>query len=101
MIRALVALLGFAAAAVLLALAPDAGQLTGDKLWYVAAVWAAAGLAAGVLYQAGGVRRPGMRLNLPLLFVTWVPWTLLSVAALVQVAEPGSDVARLARDILP
>src|SRR3954447_8228378 len=78
MIRALVALLGFAAAAVLLALAPDAGQLTGDELWYVAGMWAAAGLVAGVLYQAGGIRRPGMRLNVPLLVVAWLPWTLLS-----------------------
>src|SRR4051794_40162391 len=101
MIRALVALLGFAAAAVLLALAPDAGQLTGDELWYVAGVWAAAGLVAGVLYQAGGVRRPGTRLNRPLLFLAWLPWSLLAVGAIVQLAEPGSDVARLYRDVLP
>src|SRR4051812_17327118 len=101
MIRALATLLGFAAAAVLLALAPDAGDLTGDHLWYVAGVWAAAGLVAGILYQAGGVRRPGTRLNMPMLFLAWLPWTLLAAGAIVQIAEPGSDVARLYRDVLP
>jgi hypothetical protein len=101
MIRALATLLGLAAAAVLLALAPDAGDLTGDKLWYVAGVWAAAGLVAGIFYQAGGVRRPGTRLNQPMLFLAWLPWTLLAVGAIVQLAEPGGDVARLYRDVFP
>jgi len=101
MIRALATLLGFAAAAVLLALAPNAGDLTGDDLWYIAGVWAAAGLVAGVLYQAGGVRRPGNRLNLPMLFLAWLPWSLLAAGAVVQAAEPGSDIARLYRDVLP
>jgi hypothetical protein len=101
MIRALATLLGLAAAAVLLALAPDAGDLTGDKLWYVAGVWAAAGLVAGIFYQAGGVRRPGTRLNQPMLFLAWLPWTLLAVGAIVQLAEPGGDIARLYRDVFP
>jgi hypothetical protein len=101
MIRALATLLGFAAAAVLLALAPDAGDLTGDTLWYIAGVWAAAGLVAGILYQAGGVRRPGTRLNQPMLFLAWLPWSLLAAGAVVQLAEPGGDVARLYRDVLP
>jgi hypothetical protein len=101
MIRALATLLGFAAAAVLLAVAPDAGDLTGDHLWYIAGVWAAAGLVAGIFYQAGGVRRPGTRLNMPMLFLAWLPWTLLAAGAIVQIAEPGSDVARLYRDVLP
>ena len=101
MIRALATLMGFAAAAVLLALAPNAGDLTGDTLWYVAGVWAAAGLVAGVFYQAGGVRRPGTRLNLPMLFLAWLPWSLLAAGAIVQLAEPGGDVARLYRDVLP
>ncbi len=101
MIRALATLLGFAAAAVLLAVAPNAGDLTGNTLWYVAGIWAAAGLVAGFFYQAGGVRRPGTRLNQPMLFLAWLPWSLLAAGAVVQLAEPGGDVARLYRDVLP
>jgi hypothetical protein len=36
-----------------------------------------------------------------MLFIAWLPWTLLSIATIVQMAEPGSDIARLSRDILP
>jgi hypothetical protein len=100
MFRALTALVGFAAAAVLLELAPRAGNLTGSELWYVAGVWALAGLVAGVCYQAGGVRRPGLRMNSWMLIVL-VPWVILSVAVITQLSNPASRVAGWARDVFP
>jgi hypothetical protein len=101
MIRALAALLGFAAAAALLELAPRAGDLAGTHLWYVAGVWALAGVVAGALYQAGGVRRPGLRMNSWMLILVFAPWMVLSLAVVTQVSNPGSMVARWARDAAP
>jgi hypothetical protein len=100
MFRALTALVGFAVAAVLLELAPRAGNLTGSELWYVAGVWALAGLVAGVCYQAGGVRRPGLRVNWWMLIVL-VPWVILSVAVITQLSNPASRIAGWARDVFP
>ena len=67
MIRALFTLVGLAAAAALLLLVPDTGSAEGGGLWGRAALLAAAGLVAGAAYQLGGIRRPGVRLNLPML----------------------------------
>ena len=65
MIRALTTLAGLACAAALLLLVPDTGSAEGGGLWKRAALLAAAGLVAGVFYQLGGIRRPGVRLNVP------------------------------------
>jgi hypothetical protein len=101
MIRALTALLGFAAAAVLLEVAPRAGDLAGSSYWWVALLWAAAGLVAGALYQAGGIRAPGLRVNPWLFLLCFVPWTLLAAGVVVQRADTHSWYARLARTIFP
>ena len=68
MIRALTALIGFALAAVILYFVPDAGNIISSPAWSVPLLWAAAGLVAGIFYQAGGLRRPGMKVN---------PWLLV------------------------
>jgi uncharacterized membrane protein YhaH (DUF805 family) len=101
MIRALTALLGFAAAAVLLEVAPRAGHTSGSSFWWVALLWAAAGLVAGALYQAGGIRAPGLRVNPWLFLLCFVPWTLLAAGVVVQRADTHSWYARLARTIFP
>jgi hypothetical protein len=100
MIRALTTLFGLIAAAVILYFVTDIDQ-SGGSFWLVALVWAAAGLAIGVLYEAGGRRAPGLRMNLPLLILGFLPWTLLT-AALVAV-EAGKPVwlADRGRDVLP
>jgi hypothetical protein len=100
MIRALTTLVGLVAAAAILYFVSDIDQ-SGGSFWAVALVWAAAGLALGVLYQGGGRRAPGVRMNVPLLIVGFLPWTLLT-AALVAV-EAGQPVwlADRGRDLLP
>ncbi len=100
MIRALTALLGFAAAAVLLEVAPRAGDLSGSSYWWVALLWAAAGLAAGALYQAGGIRAPACASTRGS-SSCFLPWTLLAAGVVVQRADTHSWYARLARYIFP
>jgi hypothetical protein len=101
MIRALTTLIGLACAAALLLLVPDVGSAEGGGLWKRAALLAAAGLVAGVLYQLGGIRRPGMRLNLPMLLLGFLPWTLLAVAICAQRAGTPASLTDLVRDIVP
>ena len=79
MIRALSTLLGAAAAAAILYFVSDIGQ-SGGSYWPIALVWAAAGLALGAFYQAGGRRSPGLRMNFPLLILVFLPWALLTSA---------------------
>ena len=67
MIRALTTLVGLACAAALLLLVNDTGSADGGGLWKRAALLGGAGLVAGAFYQLGGIRRPGVRLNIPLL----------------------------------
>src|SRR5258705_3723902 len=80
MIRALTALIGFALAAAILYFVPDAGNVIDNPVWAVPLVWAAAGLVAGVFYQSGGLRRPGMRVNVPMLLFVFVPWTVVAAS---------------------
>jgi hypothetical protein len=101
MIRAFTTLAGLACAAALLLLVTDTGSAEGGGLWQRAALLAAAGLVAGVLYQLGGIRRAGVRLNLPLLIVAFVPWTLLAVAICAQRSGTPASLTDLVRDILP
>lgn len=101
MIRALSTLAGLACAAALLLLVPDTGSGEGGGLWQRAALLAAAGLVAGALYQLGGVRRPGVHLNLPLLVGAFVPWTLLALAICAQRAGTPSALTNLVHDVLP
>jgi hypothetical protein len=101
MVRALTALLGFAAAVVLLAVAPNAGAVSGDSFWYVVLVWALAGLVAGALYQAGGIRRPGLKLNPFMLLIVFLPWAIVTVGTALQVGEPNSAFARWTRSVTP
>ncbi len=101
MVRALVTLLGAAGALALLYLAPEAGDELGNGLWGVAFAIAAAGFVLGLLYQAGGVRRPGVRLNPWLLLLVALPWTLLSIGVVAQVADSGSNIADWTRDVVP
>jgi hypothetical protein len=97
MIRALTALVGFALAAAVLYFVPDAGNVIDDPVWDVPLVWAAAGLVAGVFYQAGGLRRPGMRANVSMLLFVFLPWTVVSASLVAfSTGDPSwlSDEAR-------
>ena len=80
MIRALTTLVGLIGAAALLLLVTDTGEAEGGGLWQRAALLAAAGLAAGTFYQLGGIRRPGVRVNVPLFVGAFIPWSLLALA---------------------
>jgi hypothetical protein len=101
MIRAFTTLAGLACSAALLLLIPDIGSAEGGGLWKRAAVLAAAGLLAGAFYQLGGIRRPGVRLNVPLLVGAFLPWTLLALAICAQRAATPSSLKDLAHDIVP
>lgn len=101
MIRALTTLVGFACAAALLLLVADTGSAEGGGLWQRAALIAGAGLVAGAFYQLGGIRRPGVRINLPLFIGAFVPWTLLAVAICAHKAGTPVWMADLANDVLP
>lgn len=101
MVRALVTLLGAAGALALLYLAPEAGDELGNGLWGVAFAIAGAGFALGLLYQAGGIRKPGVRLNGWLLLLVAVPWTLLALGIVAQSADVGSNIAGWTRDVVP
>jgi hypothetical protein len=99
MVRALVTLVGLAAAAALFYAAPELED--GEVGWWAASLWAAAGLAVGLAYQAGGVRAPGLRMNLPLLVLAFLPWAALTAGLVALEASPGSAVADAARSVLP
>jgi hypothetical protein len=101
MTRALTTLIGFAAAAALLLLVPDVGASAGGDLWQRAGLIAIAGVVAGALYQAGGVRRPGMRLNAPVLVAVFLPWVALTAALVAHQAGTPQTLTDLVRDVLP
>jgi len=101
MIRALTTLVGLACAAALLLLVIDTGAAEGGDLWQRAALLAGAGLVAGAFYQIGGIRRPGVRINLPLFIGAFVPWTLLTLAICAQRAGTPVWMVDLAHDALP
>jgi hypothetical protein len=101
MIRALTTLLGLACAAALLLLVPDTGSAEGGGLWKRAALLVAAGLVAGAFYQLGGIRRPGVRLNAPLLVTAFVPWTALAIAICAQRAGTPVWLSDIVHDVLP
>ena len=101
MIRALTTLAGLACAAALLLLVPEVGSGEGGDLWQRAALLAFAGLVAGVFYQVGGIRRPGVRLNLPMLLGAFLPWTLLTLAICAQRAGTPVWLSDLAHDVVP
>jgi hypothetical protein len=101
MIRALTTLIGLACAAALLLLVPETGSAGGGGLWLRAALLALAGLVAGALYQLGGIRRAGVRLNVPLLLAAFLPWSLLTAAICAQRSGTPSSLTRWVRDILP
>jgi hypothetical protein len=100
MIRALTTLVGLAAAAAILYFVTDVGA-NGGSVWLVALVWAAGGLAVGVLYQLGGRRAPGLRTNLPLLIIGFLPWTILTAALVAIQANKPVWLADRGRDVLP
>jgi hypothetical protein len=100
MIRALTTLFGLVAASVILYFVTDIDQ-SGGSFWLVALVWAAAGLVIGVLYEAGGRRTPGLRMNLPLLILGFLPWTLLTAALVAVQAGKPVWLADRGRDVLP
>jgi hypothetical protein len=101
LIRALTTLVGFSAAAALLLLVPDIGSAEGGGLWKRAALIGAAGLVAGIFYELGGIRRPGVRLNLPMLVCVFLPWSVLAVAICAQRSGTPSSLTDLVRDVLP
>jgi hypothetical protein len=101
LVRALTTLIGLASAAALLLLVPDTGTAEGGGLWKRAALLAAAGFVAGFFYQLGGVRRPGVRVNAPLLVAGVLPWTLLAIAICAQRAGTPTFLTDLVRDVLP
>jgi outer membrane biosynthesis protein TonB len=99
-IRALTTLLGAAAAAAILYFVSDIGQ-SGGSFWPIALVWLASGLALGVFYQAGGRRAPGLRMNVPLFILGFVPWALLAAALVALDAHKPVWLSDRARDVLP
>ena len=99
MVRAAVALLGFAAAAAILYLVPDAGNVVTDPIWGVPLLWAAAGLVAGVAYQIGGLRRPGVKVNRGMLLVVFAPWAAVTLALIASLTDDPPWLARLASDL--
>jgi len=101
MIRALTTLVGFACAAALLLLVIDTGSGEGGGLWGRAGLIAGAGLVAGAFYQLGGIRRPGVRINLPLFIGAFVPWTLLTLAICAHRAGTPVWLTDLAHAALP
>jgi hypothetical protein len=101
MIRALTTLVGLPGAAALLLLVTDTGAAEGGDLWQRAALIAGAGLVAGAFYQLGGIRRPGVRVNLPLFVGAFVPWTLLTLAICAQRAGTPVWMVDLVHDVLP
>ncbi len=101
MMRAITTLIGLACAAALLLLVNDTGAADGGGLWQRAALIAGAGLVAGAFYQLGGIRRPGVRLNVSLLVLAFAPWALLAVAICALRAGTPVWLGDLARDVLP
>jgi hypothetical protein len=99
-IRALSTLVGAAAAAAILYFVSDIGQ-SGGSYWPIALVWAAAGLALGAFYQAGGRRAPGLRMNFPLLILVFVPWAVLTSALVAYEAHNPVWLSDRAKDLLP
>jgi hypothetical protein len=99
-IRALSTLVGAAAAVAILYVVSDIGQ-SGGSYWPIALVWAAAGLALGAFYQAGGRRSPGLRMNFPLLIFVFLPWTLLTSALVAYQAHNPVWLFDRAKDVLP
>jgi hypothetical protein len=99
MMRALTALVGFALAAVVLYFVSDAGDVISDPTWAVPSVWAAAGLVAGIFYQAGGARRPGVRMNVPLFILVFLPWTIVAASLVATSTGDPSWLADQARSI--
>ncbi len=100
MIRALTTLAGLAGAAAILYFVTDVGVSRGSW-WAFALVWAAAGLVVGILYQGGGRRAPGMRMNVPLLILAFLPWTLLTAALVAVEANKPVWLADRGRDVIP
>jgi hypothetical protein len=100
-IRALTTLVGLACAAALLLLVNDTGSADGGGLWKRAALLAGAGVAAGAFYQLGGIRRPGVRLNIPLFVGAFLPWTLLALAICANRSGTPVWLSDLSHDVLP
>jgi len=100
MIRALTTLVGLAGAAAILYFVTDVGD-GGGSWWTFALLWAAAGLVIGILYQSGGRRAPGVRMNVPLLILAFLPWTVLTAALVAVEAGKPVWVADRGRDIIP
>ena len=99
--RALMTLIGLAGAAALLLLVNDTGSSEGGDLWQRAALIAAAGLVAGVFAQVGGIGRPGVHANVPLLIFAFAPWTVLALAVTAHRAGTPVALSDLASDLVP
>jgi hypothetical protein len=99
-VRALTTLVGLAGAAAILYFVTDLGD-GGGSYWLFALLWAGAGFAVGLLYQAGGRRAPGLRTNIWMLLFAWLPWTLLSAAVIANRAGKPGWIADRARDAIP
>jgi hypothetical protein len=93
MVRALVTLLGAAGALALLYLAPDGGRRARQRALGVAFAIAGAGFALGLLYQGGGIRKPGVRHERLAAPARGGPWTLLALGIVAQSADVGSNIA--------
>ena len=94
-------LIGLACAAALLLLVNDTGSAEGGGLWKRAALLVGAGLIAGAFYQLGGIRRPGVRLNLPLFVWAFLPWTLLTLAICSNRSGTPVWLSDITHDLLP
>jgi hypothetical protein len=99
MMRALTALIGFALAAAILYIVPDAGNIIDNPVWDVPLLWGAAGLVAGIFYQAGGLRRPGMRMNVPLFLFVFIPWTVVTASLVAASTGDPTWLADEARSV--
>lgn len=101
MFRALTTLVGLVCTAALLLLVNDTGSADGGGLWKRAALLAGAGLVAAAFYQLGGIRRPGVRLNIPLFVGAFLPWTLLALAICANRSGTPVWLSDVTHDVLP
>jgi hypothetical protein len=99
MARALVTLIGFATAGLVLYAVPDVTRFTDHPDWGVPALWALAGFVGLAAYRAGSLRGLSARLDVPVLVLVFLPWTLVAIAVIAHVTGEPSTIASHARDL--
>jgi len=99
MARALVTLIGFAIAGLVLYAVPDVARYADHPDWGVPALWAIAGFVGLAAYRAGSLRGVSARPDIPILILVFLPWTVVTVAVIAHVTGDPATIASHARDI--